>query len=65
MNMNLLKTKTLSRSEMKKILGGGDDHQVPALCKLCIEAPLPYHGYSETGCLEWHCPIEEPVPDPS
>ena len=55
-----LKMKPLSRSEMKKIVGG-DDPQEPALCRLCIEAPLPYHGYSETGCLEWHCPIEEPV----
>ncbi|MCJ0741235.1 hypothetical protein [Pedobacter montanisoli] len=53
--------KSLSRSEMKKIMGGDD--QVPALCKLCIEAPLPYHGYSEPPCLEWHCPIEDPVPE--
>ncbi len=55
----------LSRNEMKKILGGTplDDPQEPAWCKLCIEAPLPYHGYAEYGCVEWHCPFPEPEPE--
>lgn len=59
---------TLLKSEMKKIVGGGDGWLYPAMCTRCIEdveadwCHPPY--YTPEGCVQWHCPTEEPVPVP-
>lgn len=54
---------TLSKSEMKKVVGGGGDPYEPAMCDKCIEQLYdPYHVlyYAFEPCVEWHCPMEEP-----
>ncbi len=59
-------SKSLSKGEMKKITGGGDGWLYPAMCTRCIEdveadwchPPI----YSPEGCVQWHCPTEEPTP---
>ena len=56
----------LSKREMKKIIGGGDEEEMHPMCNKCIEDAEadPYHPpyYSPPGCIMWHCPIEDPGP---
>ena len=58
------KLNSLSKGEMKKIVGGGDEWQYPALCTRCVEEAEadPYHPplYVPEGCVRWHCPTPEP-----
>jgi hypothetical protein len=56
-----LKMTTLSRSEMKKILGGDEGDQVYRLCNLCIDDPLWRAEYGR-GCIPWECDDSYPYP---
>jgi len=53
--------KQISRSEMKKILGGDDNYP---LCSICIDNPLweSIDAYSNHPCIPWNC--DDEVPDP-